>query len=355
MKPLFTAPVECNATRPAQTKYGQHVLPEQYGFLSLLRRIDAHSRTAAIGRTCRPRDETYRLGQHPGLAFAPREIASVNNLRSRMKVDLFGLGMLGPNGPLPLHVTEIAREQLEGRQDSTLVDFFDLFHHRYFTLFYRAWASAQATAGLDHSGEERFTFYVASLLGQDSAETSRSGLAAHATLSAGAHLMQETRSPVGLQTLLARFFDVPVAIEQHVWNWIAIDPAEHCRLGAPGAESVLSAGALLGGLAPDRQHMFRVVVGPLDMAGYLRFTPHGENLAKLVEWIRTFVGYEFAWELELQIVPHGASAAILSGPQRLGWSCWLGHSPNDKAITGMRFEPERHAWTAPHSPQGVRP
>ncbi|WP_144114075.1 type VI secretion system baseplate subunit TssG [Paraburkholderia sp. BCC1886] len=354
MKPLFTTRVERNTELSAQTTYEQPVPPEQYGFLSLLRCIDAHSRTAAVGRTSRPRAEAYRLGQHPGLAFAPREIASVDHSASRLKVGLFSLGMLGPNGPLPLHVTEIAREQLEGRRDSTLVDFLDLFHHRYFSLFYRAWSSAQATAGLDRPGEERFTFYVASLLGQGSAGTSRIGLAAHARLSAGAHLVQEARSPVGLQTMLARFFDVPVAIEQHVWNWIAIDPAEHCRLGAPGAESVLSAGALLGELAPDRQHMFRVVIGPLDMAGYLRFTPHGENLAKLIEWMRTFVGYEFAWELELQIVPHGASAAILCGPQRLGWSGWLGHSPNDEAITGMRFEPEHHAWTAPHSSRGVR-
>jgi type VI secretion system protein ImpH len=33
----------------------------------------------------------------------------------------------------------------------------------------------------------------------------------------------------------------------------------------------------------------------------------------------------------------------MGGPQRLGWSGWLGPSPSDKPVVGMRFEPERYA------------
>ncbi|MFM0320051.1 type VI secretion system baseplate subunit TssG [Paraburkholderia nemoris] len=320
--------------------------PWRYGFLSLLRRLGADSRIPPIGRARRPQAEPFRLGQQPSLAFAPREIAEVREIDGRVKVTLFGLGMLGPNGPLPIHVTEIARDRQEARHDSTLVDFLDIFHHRYLTLFYRAWSSAQAAAGLDRPDNERFSFYVASLFGQSAEEIGRGSLPAHARMSASAHLVREARNPDGLRSTLAQFFGVPVSIEEHVWNWIEIDPAEHSKLGAPGAPSVMSEGAMLGEQVPDRQHKFRIVVGPLDINEYLRFTPQGNDLPLLVEWVRAFIGYEFAWELELRIRARSAPSAVIGGSERLGWSGWLGDSLTGEPITGMRFEPENYALAA---------
>ena len=66
---------------------------------------------------------------------------------------------VGPNGPLPLHYTELARNRTESRRDPTLTRFSDLFHHRWLTQFYRAWRSAQsARGGLDKPQHDRFAF-----------------------------------------------------------------------------------------------------------------------------------------------------------------------------------------------------
>lgn len=319
--------------------------PWRYGFLSLLRRIGADPRIDPVGTAQRPQAEPFRLGQQPSLAFSPREIASVGPAHGRLRVRLFGLGMLGPNGPLPIHVTEIARDREESRRDPTLCHFLDIFHHRYLTLLYRAWASAQAAAGLDRPDDERFSFYVACLTGQDVGEIGRRPLPAHARLSASPHLVREARNPDGLRMTLERYFGVPVALEENVLQWIQVDPLEHSRLGKPGAASTMAEGALLGEVVPDRQHKFRLVVGPLDIDDYLRFTPQGEDLPRLVEWVRAFVGYEFEWELELRIKPNGAPPAVMGGPQQLGWSGWLGRSSSGAPVTGMRFEPERYADT----------
>lgn len=317
--------------------------PWRYGFLTLVRRLGADPRIDSVGTARRPQAEPFRLGQQPSLAFAPREIASIGEANGRLKVRLFGLGMLGPNGPLPIHVTEIAREREESRRDTTLVNFLDIFHHRYLTLLYRAWASAQAAAGLDRPGDERFSFYVASLTGQDTRAMDHRPLPAHARLSASAHLVREARNPDGLRMTLERYFGVPVAIDEYVFHWIQVDPLEHSYLGTPGAASTMAEGALLGEQVPDRQHKFRIVIGPLDIDEYLRFTPRGADLPRLVEWVRTFVGYEFEWELELRIKPQSAPPAVMGGPQQLGWSGWLGRSSSDEPITGMRFDPERYA------------
>ncbi|WP_175909749.1 type VI secretion system baseplate subunit TssG [Burkholderia sp. BCC1640] len=317
--------------------------PWRFGFLSLLRRIGANPAIDPIGTARRPGSEPLRLGQQPSLAFAPREVASAEQSAGRLKVRLFSLGMLGPHGPLPIHFTEIAKDRQESRRDTTTVDFFDIFHHRYFTLFYRAWASAQSAAGLDRTQNERFSFYIASLAGLDIGEISRRPLPSHARLAAAAHLVRESRNPDGLRATLEHYFGVPVALEENVFHWIEIDPADCGRMGRPGAAATMGQGAMLGRVAPDRQHRFRIIIGPLDLNAYLRFTPQGEDLPQLVEWVRAFVGYELEWELELRIKPESAPPAVMGGQQRMGWSGWLGRPDQRKPITGMRFEPERYA------------
>lgn len=317
--------------------------PWNFGFLSLLRRIAAREPASPrVGTASRPQAEPYRLGQQPSLAFAPREIAEVARRDDRLRIRLFGLGVLGPNGPMPIHVTEIARDRKDGRQDSTLVDFLDLFHHRYLTLFYRAWAQAQAAAGLDRAADETFSLYVASLAGNDPDEALHGALPSHARLAASAHLVREARNPAGLAATLSHFFGVPVHVDEYVLHWIAVTPDEHSRLGVAGMPSVMGEGALLGEMVPDRQHKFRLRVGPLSLDQYIRLTPGGKDLPVLVDWVRAFVGHEFAWELELQVQPRSAPPARIGAPERLGWSTWLGDAQHDAPVTGMVFEPEQY-------------
>lgn len=153
------APPALTATAPPGSYAGQ--APWKLSFLGLLRHLSArHPGLPPIGRASRPRDEPFRAGQQAALTFAPREIAQVQPLPGRLKVQLFGLGMLGPNGALPIHLTEIVRERSETHRDSTTADFLDLFHHRAFTQFYRAWAGSQAAAGLDRRDDEVFSRYI---------------------------------------------------------------------------------------------------------------------------------------------------------------------------------------------------
>ncbi len=317
--------------------------PWKLSFLGLLRHLSArHPELPPVGKASRPRDEPLRAGQQAALTFAPREIAQLQWEPGWLKVQLFGLGMLGPNGALPIHLTEIVRERSEAHRDRTTADFLDLFHHRAFTQFYRAWASSQATAGLDRRDGEEFSRYVGWLAGNEGRETTKSHLPPHARLAASAHLVREARNPDGIAATLSHFFGVPVRMEEYVRHWIAIDSAEHSRLGHPGAPSMMGQGAMLGEMIPDRQHKFRLVVGPLGLRQYLDFTPNGRDMPTLVDWVRAFVGFEFVWEIALQVIPDSVPPAILGSQERLGWSTWLGDPDRSRAITGMVFEPEQY-------------
>jgi type VI secretion system protein ImpH len=271
-------------------------------------------------------------------------------------VRVYGLGLLGPNGPLPLHYTELVRDRTENHNDSTLADFLDLFHHRYLTHMYRAWAQSQAAAGLDRAEDEAFSGYIARLTGHDPLEIRESVLPAHARLAASTHLTREARNPDGLAATLARFFAVPVQLQEFVLHWIRIDEEDQSHLGRARSSSVMGVGAIAGEVVADRQNKFRLVLGPLSLDQYLRFTPQGRDLPLLVEWVRGFVGYEFVWEVELRVRNDSTPPARLEDTEKLGWSTWLGgsegaasHAGAGRSVlratgytVGMVFEPEQY-------------
>lgn len=328
--------------------------PWTFGLWALLRRIDAaDSGLPPLGQAIRPQQEPLRLGQAAALTFAPREIADAfppgtagsraGNNPALPLVRVYSLGLLGPHGPLPLHVTDMVRERSENHGDATLADFLDLFHHRHLLHMYRAWAQAQAAAGLDRAQDEVFSRYVARLTGHDPLEIRDSVLPSHARLAASAHLSREARSPDALCATVARFFGVPVRMEEFALHWIRIDEADRSHLGLARASSVMGEGAIAGEFVADRQARFRLVLGPLSLRQYLRFTPPGPDLPLLAEWVRAFVGLEFAWELELRVRNDHTPPARLDEAQRLGWSTWLGGAPaRDMAgwTMGMVFDPE---------------
>lgn len=197
--------------------------PWRYGFLNLMRRVDVQLCTVPAGSAWQPGMEKFRLGQTPTLTFAPREIANVSWQQGRLHLSLYSLGLWGPNGPLPLHYTELARNRTESRCDPTLTRFTDLFHHRWLTQFYQAWRSAQsAGGGLDKQEYDRFAFYIASLSGQDLRESADSSLPDHVRLAASAHLVRESRNPDGLAATLAHYFSVPFRIQEYVLHWITV-------------------------------------------------------------------------------------------------------------------------------------
>jgi type VI secretion system protein ImpH len=249
---------------------------------------------------------------------------------------------------LPIHATEIAHDRKEHRKDTTLVDFLDIFQHRWMTLFYRAWASSQAAAGLDRPAAESFSRYVGLLSGTDPGEVAGSPLAVHARLAAAAHHIREARNPDGLTSTLAHFFGFRVRMEEFILHWMTLEPAERTYLGKPGPAATLGGGSISGEKVPDRQHKFRLVLGPLDMAQYLRLIPGGRDLPVLIEWVRSFVGFEYVWEIELRLKPRVAPPPLLGSGERLGWSIWFETGSNDDTpAVGMLFEPERYASSHP--------
>lgn len=339
---VFVERAARNVAMSAKLIEGLLAKPWRYGFFALMRRINANPATYPVGAALLPQAETFRVGQKPSLIFAPSEVAEARIKGNKLHIRLHSLGMMGPNGPLPIHVTEIAREREELRGDATLCNFLDIFHHRSLSLLYRAWASAQATASLDRPDHDRFSFYIGCLSGASPRQNRTVMLPSHARLASGAHLVCEARNPDALAMAVAHHFGVPARIEEWSLHWTVLPPELQCRTGQERMSAALGGGAVLGEQVPGKMHRFCLVLGPLDIGTYHSFTPRGADLLRLVALVRAYMGLEYEWMLELQIRPHEATPARLGGRQQLGWSGWLGESPTGGPVVGMRFEPERY-------------
>jgi type VI secretion system protein ImpH len=315
--------------------------PYRHDFYQTLRRLEClYDDKPRWGRALRPVDEPVRLGQDPDLSFAPAPLASFEAKAGetpRLQVRLFGL--FGPNGPLPIHLTEYAYERLRHAGDPTLSRFLDIFHHRFLALFYRAWAQAQPHVNRDRPKDDRFTAYVGAFLGMSPAAfRDRDTLPDLAKFFHVGALIRQVRNPEGLRHILQHFFRVPVQIEEFVGHWLSLSTDERSSL-TPGGAS-LGSGAVLGSRVWDRQHKFRIRLGPLTLQQYESFLPGGMLLKKLVDWVRMYLCYELDWDVRLLLKQSEVPKLALGKRQRLGWTTWLGDRRADTSADDLCLDAE---------------
>ena len=173
-----------------------------------------------------------------GLRVQYGSFTAVDKLELQIRIgELFGL--FGPNGPLPLHLTEYARERQLHHGDQTLARFADLFHHRMLLLFYRAWAQAQPTVSLDRPRDDRFADFVGALIGIGSpALHARDAVHDHAKLHFAGLLTRQVRSAEGLEALLSGWLRRAVRVEQFAGAWLPLQDTERSRLGGRRGRSI---------------------------------------------------------------------------------------------------------------------
>jgi type VI secretion system protein ImpH len=300
--------------------------PYAFDFYAALRQLEClYSEHPFLGRSARPCDDAVRLGQVPSLQFAPSTIASFltkPDTVPQMQVLFFGL--FGPNGPLPLHLTEFARHRIRDVKDTTLADFADMFHHRLLSLFYRAWADKEPTVQLDRPNKDRFAMYVGSLFGMgDVSLQYRDDYPDHAKLHFAAHLGCQTQHSEGLESMIKDFFQVPVKIHEFIGEWLDMPKNSYCYLDDNPSTGQLGISSIIGISSWQCQHKFRITMGPLNLRDYESFLPAGNRLNKLLALVNNYVGFEFNWDLNLILKKEEVPTAQLGRYGRLGWTSWL--------------------------------
>ncbi|MET0335233.1 MAG: type VI secretion system baseplate subunit TssG [Rhizobacter sp.] len=319
--------------------------PWAHDFFAVLRQIESLSPDKPrLGKSLRPNAEPIRLGQDPELDFAPAALMSFKPEGARPRLGTRFFGLFGPMGPLPLHLTEYARDRLRNHADPTLARFADVFHHRALLLFYRAWAHNQPAVQADRPNDDQFAKWVSALIGQapvamrgadtvpDAAKRHSSGL-----------LASRSRHPEAIAKVLRQYFNVPIRVEPYVGHWMALRPEDRSRLGRPGARrsAPLGVSAVAGAKVWDRQYKLRLHIGPLSFEQYQQFLPGQPSLIELRDWMRQLLGFEMLWDVRLVLKGDEVPKLAVGGPVRLGRSTWLGRNTPHPDRGELHLQPAR--------------
>lgn len=300
--------------------------PYKFGFYEVLRLFEClHKNNPRFGYSALPKNDSVRLGQTPSLLFAPSTLDSFTrdgNQLAKLKVLFFGV--FGPNGPLPLHLTEYARNRIRNAKDTTLSDFADMFHHRLLCLFYRAWADKEPTVQLDRPENDKFLLFVGSLLGLGEASLrQRDAICDHIKLHFAAHFGCHTHHAEGLISILNHYFKVTVKIHEFIGEWLDIPEDSYCYLNSIETTGQLGISSVIGVKSWQCQHKFRIIMGPLTLKDYENLLPTGNKLKNLLDLVNNYVGFEFNWDVNLLLKKEEVPATQLGQYGQLGWTSWL--------------------------------
>jgi type VI secretion system protein ImpH len=308
--------------------------PERFTLFAALRLLEqVFANHPRLGEARRAADEPVRLGQGPTLAFAPAEVTAFTpGSGEAAQLEQYSFGVFGPNGALPLHLTEQAYEWRRHREDSTLVDFLNTFQHRLIALFYRAWANADPATSFDRPLTDRFAMYVGALAGlAPESARNRDAVSDNAKFHRAGLFAAHVRSAEGLRQILSDYFRQPVEIRQFVGDWMAVPAEAYCRLGADESAAGLGRTATLGASSWQCQHKFEIVLGPLTRAVFKEFLPGSRGIKELYALVRLYTNDEWTWQVRLVLAE---APGVRLGGARLGWTTWLGgrHATADDVV-----------------------
>ncbi|WP_426689585.1 type VI secretion system baseplate subunit TssG [Rhodanobacter ginsengiterrae] len=317
--------------------------PEDFEFFEAIRRLEcAYPERPRLGHSAKAAEDFVRLCQTPSLAFAPKTVDRYRPGGGGKPARMHGLffGLFGPNAPLPLHLTEYAMDRELNSRDRTFSSFADIFHHRMMSLFYRAWADSQPTVHLDRPAEDRFRLYMGAMVGLATPNLEDcDALPDQFKRFFAGRLLQQARNAEGLKGLLERFFRIPVGVVEFVAEWMRLPPESHLRLGGSGEVAALGLTTVTGEYVWGSQQRFRLRLGPLSRAEFNNFLPGGEALRQLVAAVKTYIGEEKAWDVQLVLKRAEVPATKLGQSGRMGLTTWMGQAQSQEDADHVVLKP----------------
>lgn len=322
------------------------------GFFQAVRLLLKESGTT-LGRDLKPSEEAIRLRAEASEAFPASEIASISldeKETGKPTIEASFFGLYGPSGVLPQHYTQLVIDRIR-RKDTGLRDFLDIFNHRLLSLFYRAWEKHHFPVAYETAHQAKVSDLVTECLMHlvgfgNSGLRNRLQVSDNAWLHyAGLMALSGPRTDA-LEGMISDHFQVPSSVSSFEGEWLRIPLEEQTSLGwtqlGETKNNALGVDAVAGQRTWAVEHRFRIEVGPLRLDQFRRFLPSGTLLASLAQLVRTYVGPQF--DFDIQVTLHrldvtGTELGIDSA-SRLGWNTWLGDWRSDCHAKNARFESE---------------
>ena len=297
--------------------------PWNFDFFAVLRQLEReHPAKPRIGDSGARDEELALLGQEPFVEFPASNLSKFErDARGRIRLYSRFLGMLGPQGALPLQTTIEAKQWHDARDDA-FTKFLDILNHRFISLFFRAWADARPAAQHDRPAGDRFISYTGSAVGIGTPPyRNRDSVSDLTKLNLAGLLGPAVTSASRIESMIAHVFKVQADVEQHVGSWLPLAPEDRSSLA--GRNAALGQDAMLGAAVYSVMDKFRIRVRTRSLAEFETFLPAGRNCDKLADLIYFYLGALLEYDVQLFIQESDIRPAAAGVFGRLGWTTWM--------------------------------
>jgi type VI secretion system protein ImpH len=256
------------------------------------------------------------------------------------------MGLLGGTGALPAHYTERIAEYVQSQQDEGPRAFLDAFSNRSLALFYEAWRKYRLELHYHVDGNDTFLPLLLGLAGlgyrslQKRVARQEDGDVLDESIGYfAASIRHRPVSAVQMSRVLSEYFRQPVRVEQFIGCWYDVPTAQRTMVGS--GNCVLGAGAMAGARVWQRDLRLRLVIGPLDYAGFAAFLPGGPAARALKSMLAMFTGVSLEYEVQLVLRAEDVHAMSLAGERdggRLGWDTFVVTGPQTQDRNDVRYQ-----------------
>jgi type VI secretion system protein ImpH len=315
--------------------------PGSIDFLNLMRTLESsNSQKPRIGESHTYAEDIVSLGQLPYVEFADTNVAQFVEKENGLNLVLTRfLGLLGPQGALPLHTTYEATHWLNMR-DPAFARFLDVFNNRFQQLFFRVWANARPAVQADRPRDNQFVNYIGSMIGIGTASLrQRDSLHDFTKLAIAGLISPSVKSAARVENMLTWLFKAKVAVQQFIGVWLPLDEQEQAVLAKGNCS--LGVDSLIGKSAFSLRDKFRVRLEVLDLKEFETFLPDGKHFQSMADAIKFYLGDVFIYDVEIGMAQSETKATKLGQFGRLGWTSWM-KSPQDSGDNIVRWDCRFH-------------
>jgi type VI secretion system protein ImpH len=270
-------------------------------------------------------------------AFPPSDVARIEPDpldSSHLLVTVRFHGLYGIDAALPPRFIEDLSRGEPGSDPHRA--FLDLFNHRFYAFFYRAWKKYRPQLHVQKNAPDGHTRRMLSVAGIDEGCVRDDGPIPGRRLMDTARLLgAHPRNAEGLEALIRAFFDdLPVAVIENVSRWVAIPS----RTGL-GEGIRLGKGDPIGEKIFDRSGKCRIRLGPMGHGQYRALLPGGDDAERLRRVLRLYIPDHLAYDVELRVLSDELPATNLGADEsRLGYTTRLGTAENSVRTRVVEYE-----------------
>ena len=311
-----------------------------FGLFALMRQIERNRPgSPRIGENRTLSEELLTLGQDPSLNFPVSDLSEVSReMNGKWRLRSNVLGLFGPQGPLPLSLTEEAMRWSQSG-DRSYTEFTDVFATRFLQLYFRVWSDSHGISQHDRPEDDRFVNWLGAFAGSGTPAFRKRDSVPDSERVYLASLGQgRVRSPVRLRQILEIGLRDKIRIEEHQISWIEIEPGDQCRLGQRG--SSIGQNLFLGSRIRTVNDRIAIRIGVPDLKRYRAYLPGGAAHQKLCDLVFWYARDLFAIQVSISLPANQIPAAKLGESGELGWMAAIAPkyaANDDRPVTVTEF------------------